>query len=116
KLMQRGLRSMRARADALIINVSSLASRLPVPFMAAYNYAKAALAAFTMSLQLELAHSPLHIVDLQPADISTEFNQRVRKPNKTDRYEARITNTWEIVERNTKKPPSPDPAAGPVLK
>ena len=84
--------------------------------MAAYNSAKAALAAFTMSIQLELAHSPLHIVDLQPADISTEFNERVRKTNKTDRYEARITKTWEIVERNMKKAPSPDLVARHVLK
>src|SRR5438094_6067610 len=67
QLMQLALRHMQARGDGLIINVSSLASRLPVPFMAAYNSAKAALAAFTMSIQLELAHSPLHIVDLQPA-------------------------------------------------
>ena len=116
QLMQLALRHMQARGDGLIINVSSLASRLPVPFMAAYNSAKAALAAFTMSIQLELAHSPLHIVDLQPADISTEFNERVRKTNKTDRYEARITKTWEIVERNMKKAPSPDLVARHVLK
>src|SRR2546426_5057860 len=77
QLIQLALRHMQARGDGLIINVTSLASRLPVPFMAAYNSAKAALAAFTMSIQLELAHSPLHIVDLQPADISTEFNQSV---------------------------------------
>src|SRR5438445_5045502 len=116
QLMQLALRHMQARGDGLIINVSSLASRLPVPFMAAYNSAKAALAAFTMSIQLELAHSPLHIVDLQPADISTEFNERVRKTNKTDRYQARLTKTWEIVERNMKKAPSPDLVARHVLK
>src|SRR5438874_10571069 len=116
RLMQLALQHMQARGDGLIINVTSLASRLPVPFMAAYNAAKAALASFTMSIQLELAHSPLHIVDLQPADISTEFNERVRKTNKTDRYEARITKTWEIVERNMKKAPSPDLVARHVLK
>ena len=65
---------MRSREQGLIINVTSLASRLPVPFMAAYNSAKAALAAFTMSIQLELTNSPIHIVDLQPGDICTEFN------------------------------------------
>src|SRR5262249_61343855 len=57
QLMQLALRRMQARAEGLIINVTSLASRLPVPFMAAYNASKAALASFTMSIQLELDNS-----------------------------------------------------------
>src|SRR4030095_8421707 len=56
QLMQLALRHMRGRGEGLIINVTSLASRLPVPFMGAYNSAKAALANFTMSIQLEFAH------------------------------------------------------------
>ena len=55
QLMRLALRMMQARGEGLIINVTSLAGRLPVPFMAAYNAAKAALASFTMSIQLELA-------------------------------------------------------------
>src|SRR6478752_7919458 len=77
QLMQLALRHMQERGEGLIINVTSLASRLPVPFMAAYNAAKAAMASFTMSIQLELPDSRVRIVDLQPADISTEFNKSV---------------------------------------
>jgi|SRR5438045_2890885 len=40
QLTQLAMRSMRTRGAGLIINVTSLASRLPVPFMAAYNSAK----------------------------------------------------------------------------
>jgi uncharacterized protein len=117
QLMQLALRHMQARSEGLIINVTSLASRLPVPFMAAYNAAKAALAAFTMSIQLELAHSRVHIVDLQPADICTEFNQGVIQSTKADRrYDAKAARTWEVVERNMKNAPSPDLVAGHVLK
>ena len=116
QLMQLALRHMQGRGDGLIINVTSLASRLPVPFMAAYNAAKAALAAFTMSIQLELTDSRVHIVDLQPADICTEFNQRVIKDNPDQRYDEKIAKTWEIVERNIKKAPSPDLVARHVLK
>ncbi|PYL81258.1 MAG: short-chain dehydrogenase/reductase, partial [Verrucomicrobia bacterium] len=54
QLMQLALAAMRGQGHGLIINITSLASRLPVPFMAAYTAAKAAMAAFTMSLQLEL--------------------------------------------------------------
>src|SRR6266496_3820615 len=41
RLMQLALRSMQTFGEGLIINVTSLAGRLPVPFMAAYNAAKA---------------------------------------------------------------------------
>ncbi len=116
QLMQLALRHMQARGEGLIINVTSLASRLPVPFMAAYNSAKAALAAFTMSIQLELGDSRVHIVDLQPGDICTEFNQNVVSTTKGDRYDAKIAKTWEVVERTMKNAPGPDLVARHVLK
>ena len=117
QLMQLALRHMQAREEGLIINVTSLASRLPVPFMAAYNSAKAALASFTMSIQLELPDSGVRIVDLQPADISTEFNKSVINPSNTDqRYEQKIAKTWEIVECNMKKAPGPELVARHVLR
>jgi short-subunit dehydrogenase len=117
QLMQVALHHMQARGEGLIINVTSLASRLPVPFMAAYNAAKAALASFTMSLQLELGNSRVYVVDLQPGDICTEFNQGVIKSTMADRrYDAKVARTWEVVERNMKKAPSPDLVARHVLK
>ena len=115
QLMQLALRHMRPRGKGLIINVTSLASRLPVPFMAAYNSAKAALASFTMSIQLELAHPRVRIVDLQPGDIRTEFNQGVIVSDSIDRDDAKIARTWEVVERNMKNAPGPDLVARQVL-
>ena len=117
QLMQLALRHMQARGEGLIINVTSLASRLPVPFMAAYNAAKAAMASFTMSIQLELGNSGVHVVDLQPADIRTEFNQGVVKSTEANpRYDTKIARTWEITERNMKNAPTPDLVARNVLR
>jgi len=116
QLMQLALQHMRPRGEGLIINVTSLASRLPVPFMAAYNAAKAALASFTMSIQLEFAHPDVRIIDLQPGDIRTDFNEGVIVSEKDDRYNAKIARTWEIVERNMKNAPGPDLVALEVLK
>src|SRR5262249_4705737 len=116
QLMQLALQHMRPRGEGLIINVTSLASRLPVPFMAAYNSAKAALASFTMSIQLEFAHPRVRIVDLQPGDIRTEFNQSVIVSNNVDRDQAKIARTWEVVERNMKNAPGPDLVARQILR
>src|SRR5439155_214660 len=93
QLMRLALAVMRARGQGLIINVTSLASRLPVPFMAAYNAAKAAMAAFTMSIQLELPDVRIQIVDLQPADISTAFNNAVTRSSQNDQ---RDENTFQV--------------------
>jgi NAD(P)-dependent dehydrogenase (short-subunit alcohol dehydrogenase family) len=116
QLMQLALQHMRSRGDGLIINVTSLASRLPVPFMGAYNSAKAALASFTMSIQLELVHPRVRIVDLQPGDIRTEFNRSVIVSDNVGSADAKIARTWEKVERNMKNAPGPDLVAQQVVK
>ena len=117
QLMRLALRVMQARGEGLIINVTSLASRLPVPFMAAYNAAKAAMASFTVTIQLELPDSRVHIVDLQPGDICTDFNDAVIKSKLPDqRYEAKVAKTWNKVERNMKNAPRPDLVARRVCE
>src|SRR5256885_13634477 len=101
QLMRLAMTAMRLRGNGLIINVTSLASRLPVPFMAAYNAAKAAMASFTMSIQLELPDANIRIVDLQPGDISTAFNDAIPKSVESDsRYQLRVAKTWDAVDRN----------------
>src|SRR5205809_7627325 len=115
QLLQLAMRRMRARRTGLIINVTSLASRLPVPFMAGYNSAKAALAAFTMSIQLELPTNGVRIVDLQPADIRTEFNDSVVKTD-TAHYEDKVAKTWAAVQRNMAAAPTPELVARQVLR
>jgi NAD(P)-dependent dehydrogenase (short-subunit alcohol dehydrogenase family) len=117
RLMQLALRMMRARGEGLVINVTSLAARLPVPFMAAYNAAKAAMASFTMTTQLELGDSGVCLVDLQPGDIRTEFNEVVSKSTQCDLYyDVRVAKTWNVSERNMKNAPNPDLVARHVLK
>jgi short-subunit dehydrogenase len=116
QLMQLALAAMRDQGG-LIINVTSLASRLPVPFMAAYNAAKAAMAVFTMSIQLELPDSKVRIVDLQPADICTNFNDAVPRASRYDAsYEPRVAGTWDAVERNLKNAPKPELVAARVCQ
>jgi len=115
QLMHLALAAMRSRGSGLIINVTSLAARLPVPFMAGYNAAKAALAAFTMSIQLELEGSKIYIVDLQPGDICTAFNDAVAKEHDS-RYEQKLATAWEAVDRNMRNAPKPELVARHVIR
>ena len=115
RLMQLALAAMRQRDRGLIINVTSLASLLPVPFMGAYNAAKSAMVAFTMSLQIELASTNIHVVDLQPADIRTNFNDAIER-NGDARYQERVEKTWNAVDKNMKEAPDPEIVARAISK
>jgi NAD(P)-dependent dehydrogenase (short-subunit alcohol dehydrogenase family) len=117
ELCRLALASMRTRGSGRIINVTSLASRLPVPFMGAYNAAKAAMASFTMSLQLELKRSDIRVIDLQPGDIHTDFNDAVVKTDGGDSpYAARVEQAWRVVDKNMKAAPKPDLVARQIAK
>ena len=60
-----------------IINVSSLAARFPIPYMGPYSAAKSALSALSWALQMELCDQRVEVIDLQPGDILTGFNERL---------------------------------------
>ncbi|HYJ05568.1 MAG TPA: SDR family NAD(P)-dependent oxidoreductase [Chthoniobacterales bacterium] len=116
QLCQLALRAMRERGGR-IINVTSLASRLPIPFMGAYNAAKAAMASFTGTLQLELAGSNIRVIDLQPADIRTDFNDKIARDESGDsRYLAKLRQAWRVADRSMKKAPSPELVAQRIAK
>ena len=111
------LASMRGPGSGRIINVTSLAARLPVPFMAAYNAAKAAMASFVLSLQLETAGSNIRIIDLQPADILTSFNDAVARTDGGDpRYTELVGHAWRVVDQNMKAAPRPELVARRIAK
>jgi NAD(P)-dependent dehydrogenase (short-subunit alcohol dehydrogenase family) len=111
------LAALRAHGGGRLINVTSLASRLPVPFMGAYNAAKAAMASFTLSLQLEVEGSNIRVIDLQPADIRTDFNDAVARTDGGEaRYTAPVEQVWRVVDQNMKAAPEPELVARCIAK
>jgi NAD(P)-dependent dehydrogenase (short-subunit alcohol dehydrogenase family) len=117
ELCRLALASMRTHGRGRLINITSLASRLPVPFMGAYNAAKAAMASFTMTLQLELEGSDIRVIDVQPGDIRTDFNDVIAKTDRANpRYAARVEQAWRVVDRNMKAAPEPELVARHIAR
>lgn len=120
QLIQLTLPSMKEQGKGLIINVSSLASRFPIPFMAPYNAAKAALSSLTQTLRLEIGHIPdIHIVDLQPGDIRTPFNQSMKSldiPQVSSAYSTAMKNAAETIRENMDQAPPPQVVAKEILR
>jgi len=73
RLSRIALPYLREAGGGAIINVGSLAGRVPVPGSAAYAASKAGLRAFTYALAMELADSKIKIATVSPGPIDTGF-------------------------------------------
>jgi NAD(P)-dependent dehydrogenase (short-subunit alcohol dehydrogenase family) len=78
ELIQAVVPAMRQARQGKIVNVSSVAGRLPIPFAAAYCSTKHALEAVSDSLRVELAPFGIRIVVVEPGPIDTRFTERAR--------------------------------------
>ena len=118
ELCQLALAAMRKHGSGRLINVTSLAARLPVPFMGPYNAAKAAMASFTMSMQVELEGSNIHIIDLQPGDIGdTKLHDEIAKTALAGQLRASgMERVWRVADRNISSAPGPELVARRIAK
>jgi NAD(P)-dependent dehydrogenase (short-subunit alcohol dehydrogenase family) len=78
ELVQAVLPAMRGAGRGRIVNVSSVAGHLPIPFAAPYCSTKHALGAFSDSLRVEVAPFGIRVVVVEPGPIDTRFTERAR--------------------------------------
>ncbi len=64
-----------------ILNVSSLASVLPIPDFAVYAASKAYVTSFSEALRLEVRDHGIHVTALCPGPVHTEFGETARRPD-----------------------------------
>ncbi|MCH8474832.1 MAG: SDR family NAD(P)-dependent oxidoreductase [Opitutales bacterium] len=91
--------------EGCLVQVSSLAVELPIPYFSTYNLAKAALSQHCTSLALE-NEVPFRVLDFRPGDFNTPF---IRHANV--RQEALPKGYLERLEVHHRKAPDPDKAA-----
>lgn len=70
-LMQAALPHLRAAEHACIVNVSSVAGRIPQPYSAAYSAAKGGLTQLTQALALELSPEGIRVNAVCPGTVAT---------------------------------------------
>ncbi len=73
------LPSMRARRSGCIVNVSSLAGRLALPYQGLYSAAKFAIEGASDALRMEVAPFGVRVVVVQPGDVATGFTASRRE-------------------------------------
>jgi len=101
-----------------IINVSSLASQYPIPYMGPYSAAKAALSTLSWTLQMELCHRHVQVVDLQPGDILTGFNERtpISAPEEAGAYRESQQRVFEVYDANQRRACGPERVGESIVR
>ena len=118
ELSRLALAAMQKHGSGRLINVTSLAARLPVPFIGPYNAAKAAMASLTMSMQVELERPSIRIIDVQPGDIGeTKLHDEIAKNVAgAQAGTSSMERVWRVAARNIKAAPGPELVARGIAK
>lgn len=113
RLLLPGLRKRHGR----IIWIGSLAGRIALPFQAAYSASKAAMAAFSDALRLELRPFGVEVSLVEPGDFNTGFAAaRTRRRAEASPYGAAFDACLAAVEQHEKAGPNPGIIAEKVFE
>jgi NAD(P)-dependent dehydrogenase (short-subunit alcohol dehydrogenase family) len=85
RVIQTFLPLLRAYGPARIVNVSSTATRIPVPFTGIYAISKFAIMGITNSLRFELAPFGIQVTSIEPGAMDTPM---------TADHQANLERTW----------------------
>ena len=79
--------AMRSRGGGRIVNLSSVAAPVPIPFQTYYSASKAAINSYTMALANELRPFGITVCAVMPGDIHTGFTAARRISRSVKRME-----------------------------
>jgi NAD(P)-dependent dehydrogenase (short-subunit alcohol dehydrogenase family) len=92
---------MRQQGRGRIVNISSVAAPVPIPFQAYYSAGKAAINAYTMALANELRPFGVTVCAVMPGDIKTGFTAARHKIiDGDDIYQGRIGRSVQRMEHD----------------
>jgi uncharacterized protein len=75
--MQAAIPAIRKSGGGTVINVSSVAGHIPVPFMAIYSASKFAMNALGKGARIELKRDRINVLTVCPGYIDTEFGKHM---------------------------------------
>lgn len=102
---------MRKQGYGRIINISSVAGAIPIPFQTYYSASKAAMNSYTMALANEVKPFGITVCCIQPGDIKTDFTKARQKSEKGNEiYKGKISRSVAGMERDEQSGMKPETA------
>lgn len=88
--------------NGLIINISSIASIVPLPYQAFYSATKASLDSLFSSLRCEVKDFNIKIISVKPGDAKTNFtkNRSLENLDKDSKYYKTFTKVLKQIEKD----------------
>jgi short-subunit dehydrogenase len=77
--MQAAIAVMKQQGSGTVINISSVAGHIPLPFHAVYSATKFAMNAFGKAARVELKDSGIHVMTVCPGYVGTDFGAHAFK-------------------------------------
>ncbi len=88
--MQVAIAVMRRQGYGSILNISSVAGYIAVPYMAAYGASKHALNCFSKAARLELRNSGVWVINLCPGYVKTDFGEHVVRGREDRSFSSKV--------------------------
>ena len=108
---------MRRQASGRIVNLSSVAAPIPIPFQTYYSASKAAINSYTMATANELRPYGVTMCAVQPGDMATGFTAARNKiAVGDDVYGGRISRSVAGMEKDEQGGKGPEVAAAFIRK
>lgn len=108
---------MRQAGSGRIVNLSSVAAPVPIPFQIWYSISKASVSCFTMALANEVKPFGISVCAVLPGDIKTGFTAARKKNTQGDDiYVGRIAKSVAVMEHDEQNGMAPETAARFICK
>ncbi len=117
RVCQRALPLMRRQGAGRIVNVTSIAGELSLPFQGIYSATKFAVEGFSEALHAEVRPFGIHVVLVQPGDFRTGFTDARRTVRVVGSpYAGRSSHALTIAERDERAGADPQQLARAIAR
>ena len=118
EVMKAALPQMRLQKSGLIINITSIAGYMGLPYRSVYSASKGALELVTEALRMEVKSFGIQITNVAPGDFATNIaSRRFHAPViKDSAYEIPYGNTLKMMDEQVDSGSNPDEMAKAVYE
>jgi NAD(P)-dependent dehydrogenase (short-subunit alcohol dehydrogenase family) len=118
EVMKAVLPQMRSQKSGLIINITSIAGYMGLPYRSVYSASKGALELITEALRMEVKSFGIEITNVAPGDFATNIaSGRFHAPLiKDSAYEIQYGNTLQLMDKHVDSGSNPNEMAEAVYK